>query len=100
MPLTELNHYLLVAKNLERTRTFYCDVLGLELAERPDFGFPGYWLKIGDEICVHLASQAPNKVRDTFLLKKHPRGTTGSPPADPHPSPAQRPHGVRPRSNK
>jgi catechol 2,3-dioxygenase-like lactoylglutathione lyase family enzyme len=78
MPLTELNHYLLVAKNLERTKNFYCDVLGLELADRPDFGFPGYWLKIGDEICVHLASQAPNKIRDTFLLKKHPRGTTGS----------------------
>ena len=42
------------------------------------FGFPGYWLKIGDEICVHLASQDPNKTRDTFLLKKHPKGTNGS----------------------
>ena len=78
MPLTELNHYLLVARNLERTKKFYQDVLGMELAERPDFGFPGYWLKVGDEICVHLASQEPNKIRDTFLLKKHPRGTTGS----------------------
>jgi catechol 2,3-dioxygenase-like lactoylglutathione lyase family enzyme len=78
MPLTELNHYLLVAKNLERTRKFYEEVLGMELAERPDFGFPGYWLKIGDDICVHLASQDPNDTRDTFLLKKHPRGTTGS----------------------
>jgi len=78
MPLTELNHYLLVAKDLERTKTFYCKVLGLELAERPDFGFPGYWLKLGDDICVHLASQKPNEIRDMFLLKKHPRGTTGS----------------------
>ncbi len=49
MPLTELNHYLLVAKNLERTKKFYQDVLGMELADRPDFGFPGYWLKIGEE---------------------------------------------------
>jgi catechol 2,3-dioxygenase-like lactoylglutathione lyase family enzyme len=79
MPITELNHYLLVAKNLEKTRDFYQKVLGLELAaERPDFGFPGYWLKAGEHICVHLASQAPNKIRDHFLLKKHPRGTTGS----------------------
>jgi catechol 2,3-dioxygenase-like lactoylglutathione lyase family enzyme len=79
MPITELNHYLLVAKNLEKTRDFYQKVLGLELAsERPDFGFPGYWLKAGEHICVHLASQAPNKIRDNFLLKKHPRGTTGS----------------------
>ena len=58
MPLTELNHYLLVAKNLERTKKFYQDVLGMQLAERPDFGFPGYWLKLGEDICVHcLASR-------------------------------------------
>ena len=78
MPVTGLNHYLIVAKNLERTRDFYCKVLGMELAERPDFGFPGYWLKVGDEICVHLASQDPNRIRDQFLLKKHPKGTRGS----------------------
>src|SRR4029078_9122023 len=100
MPLTELNHYLLVARNLERTRNFYCDVLGLALAERPDFGFPGYWLKIGEEICVHLASQAPNKVRDTFLLKKHPRGTTGSGSVDHIAFLAKDPEGVRRRIQK
>lgn len=79
MPITELNHYLLVARDLEKTKTFYQDVLGLALAsERPDFGFPGYWLKAGEHICVHLASQEENEIRDQFLLKKHPRGTTGS----------------------
>jgi catechol 2,3-dioxygenase-like lactoylglutathione lyase family enzyme len=78
MPLTGLNHYLIVSKNLERSRKFYQEVLGLELAERPDFGFPGYWLRIGDDICVHLASQKPNRIRDGFLLKKHPAGTRGS----------------------
>jgi catechol 2,3-dioxygenase-like lactoylglutathione lyase family enzyme len=78
MPITELNHFLLVAKDLERTREFYQNVLGLEIAERPDFGFPGYWLKAGEDICVHLASQEPNQIRDQFLLKKHPKGTAGS----------------------
>ena len=78
MPLTELNHFLLVAKDLERTRNFYQKVLGLDLADRPDFGFPGYWLRTGDNICVHLASQDPNEIRDQFLLKKHPKGTSGS----------------------
>ena len=78
MPITELNHFLLVAKDLERTKNFYRQVLGLEIAERPDFGFPGYWLKAGDDICVHLASQEPNQIRDQFLLKKHPKGTSGS----------------------
>jgi catechol 2,3-dioxygenase-like lactoylglutathione lyase family enzyme len=79
MPVTALNHFLLVAKNLERTKDFYCKVLGFEVAtERPDFGFPGYWLKVNGEISVHLASQAPNRIRDQFLLKKHPKGTKGS----------------------
>jgi len=78
MPLTALNHYLIVSKDLERSKDFYCQVLGMQLAERPDFGFPGYWLKLGDTACVHLASQEPNSTRDMFLLKKHPNGTNGS----------------------
>jgi catechol 2,3-dioxygenase-like lactoylglutathione lyase family enzyme len=100
MPLTELNHYLLVAKNLERTKKFYQDVLGLELAERPDFGFPGYWLKIGDEICVHLASQDPNNIRDQYLLKKHPKGTKGSGSVDHIAFLAKNPHEIRSRIQK
>ena len=97
MPVTAINHYLIVSKNLERSKKFYQEVLGLELAERPDFGFPGYWLKTGDSICVHLASQAPNKIRDNFLLKKHPKGTTGSGSVDHIAFLAQDPEAVRNR---
>ena len=100
MPLTGLNHYLLVAKNLERTKDFYCNVLGMELAERPDFGFPGYWLKVGEDICVHLASQEANKIRDQFLLKKHPKGTKGSGSVDHIAFLAQNPAEVRSRIQK
>ena len=100
MPVTSLNHYLIVSKNLERSKKFYQQVLGLELAERPDFGFPGYWLKTGDNICVHLASQDPNKVRDQFLLKKHPRGTNGSGSVDHIAFLAQDPLEVRNRIQK
>ena len=97
MPVTSLNHYLIVSKNLERSKSFYQTVLGLELADRPDFGFPGYWLKTGDNICVHLASQDPNKVRDQFLLKKHPKGTNGSGSVDHIAFLAQDPEAVRDR---
>ncbi len=100
MPITELNHYLLVARDLERTKDFYRDVLGLELAERPDFGFPGYWLKTGEEICVHLASQEPNETRDLFLLKKHPKGTAGSGSVDHIAFLAKDPREVRSRIQK
>ena len=100
MPITELNHYLLVAKNLERTKKFYQNVLGLKLAQRPDFGFPGYWLQAGGDICVHLASQAPNRIRDQFLLKKHPRGTKGSGSVDHIAFLAKKPEEVRKRIQK
>ncbi|HYI86105.1 MAG TPA: VOC family protein [Burkholderiales bacterium] len=100
MPVTALNHYLIVSKNLERSKKFYQEVLGLDVAERPDFGFPGYWLKTGDNICVHLASQAPNKIRDQFLLKKHPKGTAGSGSVDHIAFLAQDPEGVRSRIQK
>jgi len=55
MPVTELNHFLIRANNLERTRDFYCDVLGFEVMPRPDFPFPGYWLGINGKIQVHMA---------------------------------------------
>jgi catechol 2,3-dioxygenase-like lactoylglutathione lyase family enzyme len=100
MPVTALNHYLIVSKNLERSKKFYQQVLGMQLAERPDFGFPGYWLKTGDAICVHLASQDPNKIRDQYLLKKHPRGTNGSGSVDHIAFLAQDPEGVRDRIRK
>jgi catechol 2,3-dioxygenase-like lactoylglutathione lyase family enzyme len=101
MPITELNHFLLVAKNLERTKKFYQKVLGMKLAsERPDFGFPGYWLKAGNNICVHLASQAPNRIRDQFLLKKHPKGTKGSGSVDHIAFLAKDPEAVRQRIQK
>src|SRR5690242_16647355 len=100
MPITGINHYLVVSKNLERSKKFYQDVLGLKIADRPDFGFPGYWLKTGEDICVHLASQAPNRIRDRFLLKKHPKGTTGSGSVDHIAFLAKDPYEVRKRIRK
>jgi len=55
MPVTELNHYLIRANDLERTKDFYCEVLGFEVMPRPDFPFPGYWLGVNGRIQVHMA---------------------------------------------
>jgi catechol 2,3-dioxygenase-like lactoylglutathione lyase family enzyme len=55
MPVTELNHFLIRANDLERTKDFYCRVLGLEVMPRPDFPFPGYWLGTNGKIQVHMA---------------------------------------------
>jgi catechol 2,3-dioxygenase-like lactoylglutathione lyase family enzyme len=54
MPLTELNHYFVRANDLEKTKNFYCDVLGFEVMPRPQFPFPGYWLGVNGKIQVHM----------------------------------------------
>ena len=55
MPVTELNHFLIRANHLERTKDFYCKVLGFEVMPRPNFPFPGYWLGVNGKIQVHMA---------------------------------------------
>ena len=57
MPLKNLNHLLVLAEDLDATRDFYVEALGLTVGERPPFKFPGYWLYLGDQAVVHLAKQ-------------------------------------------
>ena len=54
MPLEGLNHYTIRPVDLERTKDFYVDVLGLHVGYRPPLSFPGYWLYVGDNPTVHL----------------------------------------------
>ena len=54
MPVSELNHYFVRANDLEKTKAFYCDVLGFEVMPRPTFPFPGYWLGVNGKIQVHM----------------------------------------------
>jgi len=55
MPVTDLNHFLLRANDIEETKDFYVKVLGFEVMPRPEFPFPGYWLGIDGKIQVHVA---------------------------------------------
>ncbi|PYV14788.1 MAG: glyoxalase [Acidobacteria bacterium] len=41
-------HATILVRDLERTRTFYTTVLGLEEIERPRFNFTGTWFAVGD----------------------------------------------------
>ena len=49
-----LDHVTLRTADLEGTRQFLQDLLGLTVGYRPAFGFPGYWLYEGDQPIVHL----------------------------------------------
>ena len=43
-----LDHASIRIRDLERSRQFYEDVLGLEPTPRPDFGFAGAWYALGE----------------------------------------------------
>jgi len=54
MAITALNHVNIVTGDLEATRRFYSDVIGLTDGDRPSFQFPGALLYCGDEAVIHL----------------------------------------------
>ena len=54
MPAQSLNHYTIKVRDLEGTKDFYQDIVGLTVGERPPLPFPGYWLYCGGMPTVHL----------------------------------------------
>ena len=54
MAVLGLDHINIRTAELDRTRAFFLDVLGLTEGWRPAFGFPGAWLYAGDQDVVHL----------------------------------------------
>jgi catechol 2,3-dioxygenase-like lactoylglutathione lyase family enzyme len=54
MAIVGMNHFTVLAEDLEATKTFYMKVLGLTEGFRPDLGFPGAWLYCGDQAVLHI----------------------------------------------
>ncbi len=54
MQIVGLDHVSVIVSDLARARDFYQGVLGLKSVERPDLGFPGIWLDLGDGRTLHL----------------------------------------------
>src|SRR5262249_4635225 len=52
--LEGLDHYNITPADLQRSRRFYSDVLGLVDGARPMFRTPGAWLYAGSRPIVHL----------------------------------------------
>lgn len=51
-----LDHVTIVVKDLERSRQFYVDGLGMTEVPRPAFTFPGSWFQAGDTQ-IHLIQE-------------------------------------------
>src|SRR5258707_14328983 len=66
MSLTRLDHFTIRCADLDRSRRFYSEVLGMTDGDRPPFDFPGAWLYVGDRPVVHLVGgQNKDGVRTT-----------------------------------
>ncbi|HYU39054.1 MAG TPA: VOC family protein [Acidimicrobiia bacterium] len=55
------SHVAISVTDLDAARDFYCDVLGFEELPRPDFGFPGLWLRVGSlQLHLGVAEEPPS----------------------------------------
>jgi catechol 2,3-dioxygenase-like lactoylglutathione lyase family enzyme len=52
----QIDHVTLVVRDLERSRWFYVDVLGMQPVDRPAFSFEGLWFQAG-ATQVHLIAE-------------------------------------------
>ena len=48
LDIESIHHVSLPVTDIERSRAFYEDVLGLREVPRPPFPFPGKWYEVGD----------------------------------------------------
>ncbi|MBP1154203.1 MULTISPECIES: VOC family protein [unclassified Paenibacillus] len=49
LSIHSIHHVSLCVRDLERSKAFYKEVLGLEEIERPPFDFAGAWFTVGSE---------------------------------------------------
>jgi glyoxylase I family protein len=63
MKIEAIHHVALGVTDLERSRRFYSEILGLEVIARPPFGFPGLWFSAGASQQVHLIVHSHSTLR-------------------------------------
>lgn len=54
-----MNHFTVIAEDLDRTLDFYTGLLGLQMGPRPDLGFPGAWLYADGRPILHVYTDRP-----------------------------------------
>jgi catechol 2,3-dioxygenase-like lactoylglutathione lyase family enzyme len=59
MAVTALEHVLVLSDDIDASRDFYSDIVGLRAGKRPPLEFPGHWLYAGDgeSACLHIADR-------------------------------------------
>ena len=63
--ITAIHHASVIVQDTERALKFYGGILGLELdTSRPELGYPGAWLKVGDAQIHLLELPNPDPITD------------------------------------
>ena len=65
LEIETIHHVSLPVSNLEDSRRFYKEILGLQEIARPNFPFPGAWYAIGDRQ-LHLIQDNAEHKNPTF----------------------------------
>ena len=64
MHVERLDHVNVRTHDLEATHAFYTGVIGLQVGERPPFGFSGLWLYAGEIPVIHVTGLEAADARD------------------------------------
>ena len=59
MTIVGMNHFTVLTDDLQKSRDFYMNVLGLEEGYRPPLGFPGAWLYSRGQAVLHIIAGRP-----------------------------------------
>ena len=59
MKVHGMNHFTILARDLDETRSFYTEILGLKEGYRPPLGFPGIWFYAGSRAILHVIGRSP-----------------------------------------
>ena len=82
MPLTQMEHFLVLTDDIDATRDFYIHALGMNVGARPPLEFPGYWMYVGDVPCVHIGDWAAYKAHSESMGIPVSKRASGTGPFD------------------
>jgi catechol 2,3-dioxygenase-like lactoylglutathione lyase family enzyme len=70
-PAFDIDHVSVSVTDIEAARSFYGELLGFDEIERPDFGFPGAWYRVG-ATPLHLTTGGDTRGADASLRPNDP----------------------------
>lgn len=68
MTIEGMNHFTVLSSNLEKSKAFYINILGLTEGYRPPFEFPGAWLYAGDQAVLHIMAGRPMPINAPGII--------------------------------